>query len=368
MTDSATRTAPPPAGDRAVIRQNADRSRAAAGERAIEGVSRFGLLGMLVVVIAVFSIVSPETYFTTTNFRLILVNQTVTVIVALAATLPLLAHYLDASVGPMLGLAQGVSVWLIAVQGWPIALAIVAVLVLAVLVGLLNSLLVIRFQMSSIIATLASGSLLMGTLYAVTGGRVIFQDVPPAFTEIARGEVGGVPLPLIYLVVVVLVLEFIVVWTPFGQRLYSMDGNLRGAARAGINVRSYTIRAFVGAAVLASIAGVLLASRVGSAQPTVGEQFLLPAFAAAFLGAAVLRPGRVNILGTVIAAYFVTFTIAGLQHLGAATWIERIFNGLAVITGVSVAAWSVRRRRQLAVRHVERLENEGRTATEGSPA
>jgi ribose transport system permease protein len=358
MTESATRTAPPPAGDRAVVRQNADRSRVSGGERLIEGISRFGLLGMLVLVIAFFSVLSPESYFTTTNFRLILVNQTVTVIVALAATLPLLAHYLDASVGPMLGLAHGMAVWLVAVHGLPIWFALLAVLVLAVLVGLLNSLLVLRFQMSSIIATLASGSLLMGTLYAITNGRVIFENVPAGFTEIARGELAGIPLPLFYLVAVVLVLEFIVVWTPFGQRLYSMDGNLRGAARAGIDIRSYTVRAFVGAAVLASIAGVLLASRVGSAQPTVGEQFLLPAFAAAFLGAAVLRPGRVNILGTVIAAYFITFTIAGLQHLGAATWIERIFNGLAVIVGVSVAAWSVRRRRQLAVRHVERLEQD----------
>ncbi|MCO1613412.1 ABC transporter permease [Micromonospora sp. CPM1] len=363
MTAATTKT--PPGGGRTVVKQSADRSRAGAGERAVEGVSRFGLLGMLVLVIAVFSVLTPETYFTTTNFRLILVNQTVTVIVAMAATLPLLAHYLDASVGPMLGLAQGVSIWLIAVQGVPIWLALVAVLAVGVAVGLLNSLLVLKFGMSSIIATLAVGSLLMGLLYMVTGGRVLYQNVPPAFTEIARGDLGGVPLPLIYLVVLVLALEFIVVWTPFGQRLYAMDGNLRGAARAGIDVRSYTIRAFVGAAVLASLAGVLLASRIGSAQPTVGEQFLLPAFAAAFLGAAALRPGRVNILGTVIAAYFITFTIAGLQHLGAATWIERVFNGLAVIAGVSVAAWSVRRRRQLAVRHVERLEHD--TTPKGRP-
>ncbi|MEU8068838.1 MULTISPECIES: ABC transporter permease [unclassified Micromonospora] len=364
MTAATTRK--PPGGGRTVVKQSADRSRAGAGERAVEGVSRFGLLGMLVLVIAVFSVLTPDTYFTTTNFRLILVNQTVTVIVAMAATLPLLAHYLDASVGPMLGLAQGVSIWLMAVRDVPIWLALLAVLAVGVAVGLLNSLLVLKFGMSSIIATLAVGSLLMGLLYMVTGGRVLYQNVPPAFTEIARGDLGGVPLPLIYLVVLVLVLEFIVVWTPFGQRLYAMDGNLRGAARAGINVRSYTIRAFVGAAVLASLAGVLLASRIGSAQPTVGEQFLLPAFAAAFLGAAALRPGRVNILGTVIAAYFITFTIAGLQHLGAATWIERVFNGLAVIAGVSVAAWSVRRRRQLAVRHVERLEND--TTPKGRPS
>ena len=364
MTAATTKT--PPGGGRTVVKQSADRSRAGAGERAVEGVSRFGLLGMLVLVIAVFSVLTPDTYFTTTNFRLILVNQTVTVIVAMAATLPLLAHYLDASVGPMLGLAQGVSIWLMAVRDVPIWLALLAVLAVRVAVGLLNSLLVLKFGMSSIIATLAVGSLLMGLLYMVTGGRVLYQNVPPAFTEIARGDLGGVPLPLIYLVVLVLVLEFIVVWTPFGQRLYAMDGNLRGAARAGINVRSYTIRAFVGAAVLASLAGVLLASRIGSAQPTVGEQFLLPAFAAAFLGAAALRPGRVNILGTVIAAYFITFTIAGLQHLGAATWIERVFNGLAVIAGVSVAAWSVRRRRQLAVRHVERLEND--TTPKGRPS
>jgi ribose transport system permease protein len=158
-------------------------------------------------------------------------------------------------------------------------------------------------------------------------------------------------------------LESAVVWTPFGQRLYAMDGNLRGAARAGINVNRYTLRAFVTAAVLASVAGVLLASRIGSAQPTVGPQFLLPAFAAAFLGAAVLRPGRINVVGTVIAAYFVSFTIAGLQQLGAPTWIENIFNGLAVIVGVSLAAFAVRRRRQLAVRHVERLEqSEGQAA------
>nr|BFE61199.1 ABC transporter permease [Dactylosporangium thailandense] len=355
----STNLAPPPV----VVRQSADRSRQSSSEWFVGAVSKFGLIGLLVLVIAVFSILSPETYFTTTNFRLILVNQTVTVIVALAATLPLLAHYLDASVGPMLGLAQGLAVWLIAVKGVPIWLAALVVLAAAVVVGVLNTVLVLRFGMQSIIATLATGSVLMGLLYMITGGRVIFQDVPESFTAIARGDLLGVPLPLIYLVVVILVLEFVVVWTPFGQRMYSMDGNLRGAARAGINVNAYTLRAFVGAAVLAALAGLLLASRIGSGQPAVGQQFLLPAFAAAFLGAAVLRPGRVNMLGTVIAAYFVSFTIAGLQHLGAATWIESVFNGVAVIVGVSVAGLAVRRRRQLAVRHVERLE-----ASQADPA
>jgi ribose transport system permease protein len=343
---------------RVVVSQNADRSKQSSSEWLVGAVSKFGLIGLLVLVIAVFSALSPQTYFTVTNFRLILVNQTVTVIVALAATLPLLAHYLDASVGPMLGLAQGLAVWLIAAKGLPIWLAVVIVLAVAVVVGLLNTVLVLRFGMQSIIATLATGSVLMGLLYMVTGGRVIFQNVPESFTDIARGDLGGIPLPLVYLLVVILVLEFAVVWTPFGQRLYSMDGNLRGAARAGINVNAYTLRAFVGAAVLAALAGLLLASRIGSGQPAVGQQFLLPAFAAAFLGAAVLRPGRVNMLGTVIAAYFVSFTIAGLQHLGAATWIESVFNGVAVIVGVSVAGLAVRRRRQLAVRHVERLEAE----------
>ncbi|MBU2663924.1 ABC transporter permease [Actinoplanes bogorensis] len=352
--------------ERAKVRQSADRSAAGLGERLVDGVGRFGLIGLLVLVIALFSALSPDTFFTTTNFRLILVNQTVTVLVALAATIPLLAHYLDASVGPMLGLAQGLCVWLV-VNGTPIGIAVVLTLLAGVVVGLLNTLLVLKFGMTSIIATLASGSLLVGLLYAITGGRVIFENVPDGFTTIARGDLFGIPLPLIYVTLIVLVLEFLVVWTPFGQRLYAMDGNLRGAARAGINVNSYAVRAFVGAAVLSSAAGILLASRIGSAQPTVGQQFLLPAFAAAFLGAAVLRPGRVNVLGTVIAAYFVSFTIAGLQHLGAPTWIEFIFNGLAVIAGVSLAAFAVKRRRQLAVRHVERLE-QGAGHTEGRAA
>ncbi|QLQ36580.1 ABC transporter permease [Micromonospora robiginosa] len=348
-----TLTTPP-----VLVRQNADRSRPSTAEWLVGATGRFGLVGLLVLVIATFSALSPSTYFTVTNFRLILVNQTVTVIVALAATLPLLAHYLDASVGPMLGLAQGLAVWLIAVRDVPVWLAVVAVLAAAVAVGVLNTLLVLRFGMSSIIATLATGSVLMGLLYLITGGRVIFQNVPESFTGIARGDLAGIPLPLLYLLAIVIVLEVVVVWTPFGQRMYSMDGNLRGAARAGIDVNSYTLRAFVGAAVLAALAGLLLASRIGSGQPAVGQQFLLPAFAAAFLGAAVLRPGRVNMLGTLIAAYFVSFTIAGLQHLGAATWIESVFNGVAVIGGVSVAGLAVRRRRRLAVRHVERLEAE----------
>ena len=125
--------------------------------------------------------------------------------------------------------------------------------------------------------------------------------------------------------------------TPFGRYIYAVGGGREVARLAGINTDLLTILAFTLSGFMAGIAGVLETATVGAAHPDVGPQFLLPAFAAAFLGATTIQPGRFNVLGTVVALFLLAVGIGGFQQLGAPFWVSPVFNGTALLIAVGLA-------------------------------
>jgi ribose transport system permease protein len=133
--------------------------------------------------------------------------------------------------------------------------------------------------------------------------------------------------------------------TAWGRSAFAVGGNARAALIAGVRVDRLTIQCFVLAGVFASLAGILSVMILGSANPNVGPDFLLPAFAGAFLGATSIRPGRYNAIGTFVAVYLLASGITGLQQLGAASYIEQFFNGGALLLAVALSGWAAARRR-----------------------
>ncbi len=299
--------------------------------------NRFSLPMILVALIVLFSILTPGTFFTADNFKSIANEQTVALLLALAVVCPLIVNEFDLSVGYILGLGQALVIGFMIKSGMPDGVAIVAVLAICAAVGLLNGLLVIGLRINALIATLATGSVLTGVVFAYTNGEVLFEGVPASFTSIARTELLGIPLPVFYLAVTVIVAEIVLTRTATGRRLYATGGNRDAARLSGVATNRLVLGSFVMAGVLAGAAGVLIASRLGSAQPGLGASLLLPAFAAAFLGATTIRPGRFNVLGTVVAVYVLAVPISGLQQLGVPSWFEYVFNGLALVIAVGTS-------------------------------
>lgn len=297
------------------------------------------LVLMLVAVVAFFSLLLPQSYPSLPNAQMIASTNAVLAMLALAAVLPLVAGQFDMSIGFTLALAQSLCAGLIINHGMSPPTATLVVLGIGMLIGLVNGLLVARAGLNAFITTLATGIVVQGFAQLYTGGASLFGAMPPLFLALGRGKVLGVPLPLVYVLLVATLMWAFLRYTDWGRRCFAVGGNAKAARLIGIPVERMTIQVFVLAGALASAAGVLSTSILGSANPNIGLNYLLPAFAAVFLGAAPAGPGRFNAWGTVIAVYALAAGIAGLQQMGAAFYVEQFFNGGALLLAVALAQW-----------------------------
>jgi ribose transport system permease protein len=217
----------------------------------------------------------------------------------------------------------------------PTVLAILVVLAMSVGVGLINGLLVARAGINSLISTLGMSTVIIGLTQAYTGGRMINGEIA-SLVMLGRRTFLGLPFPVFYMIGIAIIAWYVLEQTPLGRYLYAIGGSKDAAKLAGINVRRLTLGSFMFSGLLAGIAGVMLAAKLGSGNPSAGSPLLMPALAAAFLGAAAIKVGTFNVAGTVVAVFTLATGVAGLQLMGAAWWIEPIFNGLALILAVGL--------------------------------
>lgn len=313
-------------------------------------VAVYGLLVAFLLVLLIFGLLRPSTFLSGFNINTILVGQSVTAMLALAEMIPLSTKHFDLSVGYHLGMAQVLIVGLQVNQGlsWPIAS--VVILVIAVLTGLFNGLLVTKFNIHSFIATMGTGSLLYGISNWYTNGEQIpGMKLPETFTNLT-GVYYGIPLPAVYVAVLAIVLWCVAERLPIGRNLYVIGANVRAAELTGINVGAHVTGAFVASGVICGLAGIVLGSILQTGTPSVGPEYLLPAFAGALLGATSIRPGRVNVIGTLLSVLVLAFSFSGVQQFGAPFYIQYFFNGGILIVAVGLSVYAARRRQQLATR------------------
>lgn len=322
-------------------------SRGARG-RLAELASIYGLAVVFVLVMIVFGLLRPKSFFSGMNINTVLVGQSVTAMLALAEMVPLATRQFDLSVGFHLGMAQVLIIGLQVQNGlpWPVAAAVV--LVAAVLIGLANGLLVTRFGIDSFIATMGVGTLLYGISNWYSGGaQITAPNLPDSFTGLSN-IVWHIPLPALYVVAAAAALWVVTERLPVGRSLYVIGASPRAAALLGIRTQRYICGAFVTAGVLSGIAGILLGSILETGTPSVGPEYLLPAFASTLLGATSIHPGRVNVVGTLLAVLILAFSFSGVQQLGAAFYVQYFFNGGILIVAVGLSVYAAARRRAAA--------------------
>jgi ribose transport system permease protein len=312
------------------------------GPAITRAISVWGLLVLLIILIIVFSLLRPDTFPTFFNIKSILNNKSVQALVALAVFIPMTANHFDLSAGFNLGISQVLVIGLQG-QGLPWWAAVIAVLLMGALVGLANGVLVTRIKIDSFIATLGTGTILYGLNAWYTGGQQVLADLPPAFLAIS-GSIGVVPAPALYTLVISCALWIVFEFLPLGRYLYVLGASPRAAELNGISAKRYVTLGFVAAGTLASFAGIVLQSQLQIGQSSVGQEYLLPAFTAALLGATSIRPGRVNVWGTVLAVAVLAVTVAGLNQLGAPFFVEPLFNGSMLVLAVGLAVQASQRR------------------------
>lgn len=319
-------------------------SRGRGGDRVSEAVSRFALVGVLVLLWVAFSINSPDVFATTSNLQTVLSVQATTGLLALAVVVPLVAGQFDLSTGFQLGLAQSLCAVLVIKEQWPPLLALLVVLVVGVVIGVVNGQLITRLDLPSFTTTLGTGMLVLGLTQWLTENKVITGPAAAWFFDLGRIRVAGIPLPFVYLALVAGVLFVLLELTVWGRRAYAVGANPTAARLSGIAADRQVRHSFVIAGLLCSLAGCISMMSLGGSSPVIGLGSLLPAFAAAFLGATCFRPGRYNVAGTVVAVYVIGVGITGLQQLGAQAYIQDVFNGAALLVALVISTITRRRR------------------------
>jgi ribose transport system permease protein len=312
--------------------------RQGAVSKATASVDKWGAAAVLVVLVVVFSILLPSTFPTFQNVTTILSTQAILAILAIGLLLPLASGEFDLSIGYSLGFTAMLTAVLSGTAHLPTALTIPIVLVVGIAIGFVNGLAVVKRKINAFIATLGVGTILSGLTLWVSNGNVVFNGIPKDLLAIGRTQILGLPLTVFYMIIVVLVFWFILEQTPFGRYIHSIGAGRETVRLAGLPTDRLRMSAFVISGGMAALAGVLQTATVGSANPSAGPDFLLPAFAAAFLGATTIRPGRFNVWGTVLAVFLLAVGIAGLQQLGAPFWVSPVFNGGALVVAVGLAA------------------------------
>lgn len=297
-------------------------------------IAKYGVLVALVVTIIVFSALKPHVFPTGANLKAILEQFSPLAIIGFGLTVVLVMGDFDLSVPGMIGLGSAVVVALMSKHGVNYILAILIGLLVGVAGGAVNGVLVAFAGASSFIITLAMGQVFNGFEYLITKQETIFQGIPNAYTQIATGTFLGLSNQFFIMLGVLVIIYLLLEQSTIGRFMYALGGNQEAARLSGIRVRELRTLGFMITGVCSVIAGVLITSQNDSQQPNSGMPFFLPAFAAVFLGSAVLRPGRFNVLGTVVGAFFLEVISFGLTELSLSTSVILLVQGVILAAAV----------------------------------
>jgi ribose transport system permease protein len=298
--------------------------------------SNIGLVYVWVLVIVIFSITTPSLFPTSETIRAVLNNYSLAGLAALAVLVPLVSGAIDASIGGNISLTSVVCARLIGDPHVSIVEAVVLTLLVGALIGLANVLVVVVLQIPAIIGTLAIWLIADALSVAVSGNLTLASArLSGSFSSVFSGASWGeVTIPVLFVLVIGVILGVLLTQTSSGRYTYAAGLNPEVARDAGIPLKFVQARALVVGGMLGAFTGIVLVAHIASASPLGGDNYLLPAFAAVFLGATQFRSKRFNAMGTILAVFMLGTGQYGLVLAGAPQWTPNIFQGLALITAM----------------------------------
>lgn len=296
-------------------------------------VQKLGPLIGLIVLIIFISIMNPN-FLQPQNILNLLRQVSINALIAFGMTFVILTGGIDLSVGATLALSGAFTAGMI-VSGVPPVIAILAGCIIGALLGAVNGLLITVGKMAPFIATLATMTLYRGlTLVYTEGNPITGLGENGLFYMMGRGYVFGIPFPVVVVAVVFACLFVLLHKTPFGRRTYAIGGNEKASLISGIKVDQMKILIYSISGALSALAGIILTSRLNSAQPTAGNAFELDAIAAVVLGGTSLSGGKGRITGTLIGVLIIGVLNNGLNLIGVSSFYQQVAKGVVIIIAV----------------------------------
>ena len=298
--------------------------------------STYGVFFILVIVCLIFSMAS-KSFLTLGNILSVGRQMSFTGIAAIGMTLVMLTGGIDISVGSMLAMAGVLCAKLSADVGLPLWIAVVITLLIGALFGLINGAAVTRLHIPALIATLATQTILKGIAYLLTNA-VPVKNLSATYKFLGQGYIFGViPVPLIITVALYVLAWWYLDKTYLGRRVYLSGGNEEAARLSGINTKWTITGTYVFSGVFAAIAGVLMAARLGSGQPSVGSGFEMDVITATVLGGISVNGGKGKVVNVFVGACIMGVLANGMTMLNINQYLQWIINGLVLLFAVTMS-------------------------------
>lgn len=304
----------------------------------------------LIVLVVGFSLASPN-FMQTSNIIAILQATSVNGVLAIAATLVIITGGIDLSVGTLMTFCAVICGVVLTYWGLPLPLGVLGAILAGAAAGFCSGTFVAKLKVPPFIATLGMMLILKGLSLVISGTRPIYFNDTPGFTEIAQGSIVGVlipsvPLPngVLILFLVAIAVSFILSKTALGRYTFALGSNEEAVRLSGVNTDRWKIAVYTLAGSICGIAGLLIASRLNSAQPALGQGYELDAIAAVVIGGTSLSGGRGTVLGTLIGALIISVLANGLRILSVAQEWQTVVTGTIIILAVYA---DILRRRKL---------------------
>ncbi|MET3615021.1 ribose transport system permease protein [Rhizobium aquaticum] len=300
-------------------------------------VERFALVAAWLFLIILFGILMPDSFLSWRNFSTMFGSQAVLVVLTLGIIIPLTSGDFDLSGASILTMSSMVIGVFNAQMGWPILPVLVMSLAVGALIGAINAFFVLYFRIHSLIVTLGVGTFVNGVILWMSGSQTISGVSMELVSWVIMGRLWGIPLAFYYALILAALIWYAFEFTIPGRKLLFVGRGREVSRLNGIPVERVRATSFILSGLISAFAGILYSGMTGSADPLSGLNLLLPAFAAAFLGATTIAPGRFNAFGAVISVYFLVTGITGLTMMGAHAYVQNLFYGGALVIAVSLS-------------------------------
>lgn len=294
---------------------------------------RFGTLSILILIMVCLSIASPQYFLTMDNFKQIGLQSTVYILLAFGEFFAILLAGIDLSVGSVAALV-GTFIAMMLKASVPVPVAILVGLLVSIVFGAINGFLINALDLHPFVVTLGTNTIFRGITLVVSGGSPIF-GLPASFKGLS-GYVAGFPIPFLFAIVVGIILILFTNKTVVARNLYALGGNKQAAWYSGINTQRFTLFAHVLASFLAGVAGVIMTSRVGAAEPTAGDGYETFAIASCIIGGTSFFGGKGKIFGVLLGGLTIGTITNGLNILNVSSYWQKVVMGALIIASVAL--------------------------------
>jgi len=288
----------------------------------------------LIILVIVLSFLS-DYFFTVNNLLNIIRQVSIIAIMAFGMTFVILTGGIDLSVGSLLAVSAAVTAGLIINVGIFYLLVIPIGMLIGILLGGFSGLMVAKAKMPAFIVTLGMMTIARGLTLIYTDGRPI-SGFNEDFRFIGAGHIGGIPVPVIIMLIILFICYITLKKTPYGRYVYAIGGNEEAAKLSGINVDRIKMSVYALSGLLSAISGIILASRLNSAQPTAGSGYELDAIATVVLGGTSLSGGQGGVIGTIIGALIIGVLNNGLNLLNVSSFYQQVAKGAVILIAVYI--------------------------------